>query len=963
MVKVQEWLDQNYPKENRSEVKEIHLNESSLEGEIDLGDFTYEWWGLAGQGLKVFISPQVNETKLTFKNKPEGTWIILENRDAQKNIDYNYPTLEEKRMVTGLCTNRLFSNPTNSSALKGSLDLSDFVNLTHLELIFNELTFLNLYNCSRLESIHCSNNQLSNIVLPKDVSNLRELSLISNNFRQDLSFLQEAVNLEILDLGNDFSAKFSQGIYNKFTGSLEPLKKMEKLWKLDINDTDISHGLEYLPKSITSFNCSFTRVPQARVSDIWDELQPFVKDNKNWKDFNEGEDFAEKLRNWREAKIDKQLSLVVSPLIPPQLLGEMKQKSRFAMVAKLALKQEKEKQFLANIQDFKYDKIHLNQWGESNFPAPKSLPTRLYNIETGKVEESHNRADIKYASLSYIWGDSKNTNNKLIERERDELNEVFSDIGYDNINQMTRLGYKSWKKAVETCRHLDINYLWVDQLCINQNSTEDKGNEVSKMRQYYGNAEATLTAIDERVGDLNDIDLVDNVLSKIVNSEWFTRSWTFQEGWLSKHTIFMFDDKLIDGWAMAGTWSLNQLGYVGEGRYNSRREFDKGSKKIATPVGWVYYRDGYNENDKVTMTLTQALKEIKHRGRGIPVDGVYSILGLLPYGDKVKVNYKGNLCKECKEKEKGENHAVDCVHPEEKRTEWPTYFQEDLQKALIEVMKVANENEFAEPIAWHGSGVNWLPQIDEKGSTSIRGGITIKGKLYSQEKGIELETINYLIQKADNAIHKRESGFEIEGGLYERKVWVKTMLNKEAEESLKVELGKYPEDQERLKMVATEERLGEEEIRAIIQELKSEKTKKMNLDFLSEGGDISRLKSSLKFLLVTTELTLLGTKETMELIKENTVLAIPSKYACQSFKPFALLLEDSGEDVEGVPICYRLGLVELGIGGERLAEEDTQGLGKINVIISNQNQFQQVAQILQTELFGSKLEKSVNFSF
>jgi len=36
---------------------------------------------------------------------------------------------------------------------------------------------------------------------------------------------------------------------------------------------------------------------------------------------------------------------------------------------------------------------------------------------------------------------------------------------------------------------------------------------------------------------------------------------------------------------MAGTWALNQLGYVGEGKYNSRREFDKGSKKIATPVG------------------------------------------------------------------------------------------------------------------------------------------------------------------------------------------------------------------------------------------------------------------------------------------------------------------------------------------------------------------------------------------
>jgi hypothetical protein len=34
-------LDKNYPKEKRSEVKEIYLNEPSLEGELDLGDFTY----------------------------------------------------------------------------------------------------------------------------------------------------------------------------------------------------------------------------------------------------------------------------------------------------------------------------------------------------------------------------------------------------------------------------------------------------------------------------------------------------------------------------------------------------------------------------------------------------------------------------------------------------------------------------------------------------------------------------------------------------------------------------------------------------------------------------------------------------------------------------------------------------------------------------------------------------------
>jgi len=39
------------------------------------------------------------------------------------------------------------------------------------------------------------------------------------------------------------------------------------------------------------------------------------------------------------------------------------------------------------------------------------------------------------------------------------------------------------------------------------------------------------------------------------------------------------------------------------------------------------------------MTLSQALKEVKKRGRSVPIDGIYSILGLLPYGEHVKVDY------------------------------------------------------------------------------------------------------------------------------------------------------------------------------------------------------------------------------------------------------------------------------------------------------------------------------------
>ncbi|CAG8608389.1 5800_t:CDS:2 [Ambispora gerdemannii] len=59
------------------------------------------------------------------------------------------------------------------------------------------------------------------------------------------------------------------------------------------------------------------------------------------------------------------------------------------------------------------------------------------------------------------------------------------------------------KVAIEACKQLGINYLWMDQLCINQANTkesiEEKNQEIPKMRQYYGNASAALIAIDDNV--------------------------------------------------------------------------------------------------------------------------------------------------------------------------------------------------------------------------------------------------------------------------------------------------------------------------------------------------------------------------------------------------------------------------------------------------------------------------------
>ena len=96
-------------------------------------------------------------------------------------------------------------------------------------------------------------------------------------------------------------------------------------------------------------------------------------------------------------------------------------------------------------------------------------------------------------------------------------------------------------------------------------------------------------------------------------------------------------------------------------------------EKAATPVGWIYYEDekkgGYSLSDKASLRLTEALWAVKDRGRALPIDGIYSIIGLLPYGDKVKVDYG-----------------------------------KDPESVLREVMLIAINYGHGEPLAWSGWG-------------------------------------------------------------------------------------------------------------------------------------------------------------------------------------------------------------------------------------------------------------------
>jgi len=136
-----------------------------------------------------------------------------------------------------------------------SLEVINCPNLKFLSCGNNKLTNLDLSGCPNLKTLRCPNNLLTNLDLSQNI-NLEELYIYDNNFsQQDLSFLSQLVNLKQLQLQNSEYERIKKGIYNRFTGSLEALRNLTKLESLDISNTDLNGGLEFLPASVEKFSC------------------------------------------------------------------------------------------------------------------------------------------------------------------------------------------------------------------------------------------------------------------------------------------------------------------------------------------------------------------------------------------------------------------------------------------------------------------------------------------------------------------------------------------------------------------------------------------------------------------------------------------------------------------------------------------------------------------------------------
>lgn len=107
---------------------------------------------------------------------------------------------------------------------------------------------------------------------------------------------------------------------------------------------------------------------------------------------------------------------------------------------------------------------------------------KLVKVDTLSDQEQAVLCSSGFAALSYCWGGQQSLT--LTKSKSQHLHGGFSSSELP----------KTIQDAVRVARKVGLRYLWVDALCVQQDSDQDKAAEISRMETYYGSATVTICA-------------------------------------------------------------------------------------------------------------------------------------------------------------------------------------------------------------------------------------------------------------------------------------------------------------------------------------------------------------------------------------------------------------------------------------------------------------------------------------
>ncbi|KLL04868.1 MAG: hypothetical protein MRERV_10c048 [Mycoplasmataceae bacterium RV_VA103A] len=191
--------------------------------------------------------------------------------------------------------NKIKELKVDSKGLTNELEIQDWPQLEKIEFPNNEITSLTLHNCPQLKEVIFYNNHLTRL----DITKCPEINCldVSSNQLTDLNFLNNLDPTKLTNLGvksNNFSPQKPQNLTifsrfvelknlrvsnNPFTGSLGYLQPLTKLELLNVVNTELISGLEYLPAGLKEIRCTGQLAEQLKGCEKW--LEGFAAETLN----------------------------------------------------------------------------------------------------------------------------------------------------------------------------------------------------------------------------------------------------------------------------------------------------------------------------------------------------------------------------------------------------------------------------------------------------------------------------------------------------------------------------------------------------------------------------------------------------------------------------------------------------------------------------------------------------------